>query len=60
MLHQAEGLPLHPFWNPYCNEELNFLETVREVPIYKVPKTSNIITSHIIYEVKENDDGTTR
>ena len=52
MLHQAEGLPLHPVWNAYHNEELKFLKAVREVPIHEVRKNSNIITSHLIYKVK--------
>ena len=33
------------------------MKTVREVQIEKVPKNSNIITSHVIYRVKENNDG---
>ena len=56
MLHQADGLLPDPVWNAYHDEELNFLNTVREVPIHEVPKNSNIITSHIIYKVKENYD----
>ena len=57
MLHQAEGLPPHPVWNAYRDEVLKFLKTVREVPIHEVPKNSSTITSHVIYKVKENDDG---
>ena len=57
MLHQAEGLPPHPVWNAYHDEELKFLRTVREVPIDQVPKNSNIITSHVIYKIKENNVG---
>ena len=57
MLLQAEGLPPYPVWNTYHDEELKFLKTVREVPIHGAPKNSNIITSHVIYKVKENDEG---
>ena len=46
-----------PVWNAYSDEELKFLKNVREVPIHEVPKNSNTMTSHVIYKVKENDDG---
>ena len=48
MLHQVEGLPPHPVWNAYQEEQQKFMKTVREVPIHKIPKDSNIITSHVI------------
>ncbi len=57
MLHQAEGLAPHPVWNVYEDEESKFLKTVREVCVWKVPKDSNIITSHALYKIKANDDG---
>ena len=57
MLHQAQGLPPHPVLNAFHDEEVKFLKTVRQVPIDKVPKNSNVITSHLIYKVKANDDG---
>ena len=57
MIHQAEGLPPHPVWNAYKEEESKFMKTVREVSIDKVPKDSNVITSHVIYKVKANDNG---
>ena len=52
MLHQAQGLPPHPVWNAYNDEEVKFMKNVRKVPIEKVPKNSNVITSHVIYKVK--------
>ena len=60
MLHQAEGLRAHPVWNAYHDEEQKFRKTVREIPIHEVPKNSNIITSHVIYKAKENNDGSFR
>ena len=33
------------------------MKTVREVPVEKVPKNSNIITSYVNYKVKENVGG---
>ena len=57
MLHQAQGLPPHPAWNAYHDKEMKFLKTVSEFPIDKLPKNSNVITSHVIYKVKANDYG---
>ena len=57
LLHHAEGLPSHPLWNAYKDEEQKFMKTVREIPINKVPKNSIIMTGHVIYKVKGNDDG---
>ena len=51
-LHQAEALPPNPVWNACHDEELKFLKTVREVPVDKVSKNYNIITSHVMYKVK--------
>ena len=33
------------------------MKTVCEESVNKVPKGSNLITSHVIYKVKANDDG---
>ena len=60
MLHQAGGLPTHPVWNAYRDQEIKFLKTVREFTIHEVPKNSNTIKSHVIYEVKENMMGPSR
>ena len=57
MLNQAEGLPPHPVWNAYHDEELEFLKAVHE---FQYPKCRGIrILSQVmlIYKVKENDDG---
>ena len=56
MLHKAKGLPPHPVWDAYLDEETKFLKNVRKVPVIKVPKNSNIIFSHTIYKFKANDD----
>lgn len=36
MLHQARGLPPHPAWSAYHDEEKRFLKTVCEVAITKI------------------------
>lgn len=57
-MYQAEGLPSYPLWNAYKAEEENFMKTVRVVHVSEVPANFNKITSHVIYKVKPNDDGT--
>ena len=57
MLHQAEGLPPHPVWNTYPNEKTKLLKTVRKVPVINVSENLNVISSHVIYKAKTNDDG---
>ena len=58
MLHHVEGFYPHPVWNAYLEEEFKFMKTVREVPINDVPKNANVITSHVIYKIEANEDGT--
>lgn len=57
MLHQAEDLPVRTLRNGYISEETNFKETVSEISVSDVPKGAIIKTSHVIYNVKQNDDG---
>ena len=56
ILHQAQGLFPNLKWEAYNHEELNFLKTVREVSIDKVPKNLKVITRLVIYKVIENED----
>ena len=55
--HQAQGFDQYPLLNAYKAEEETFLKTVRPVTHDKVPKGSNVISSHTLYKVKQNDDG---
>ena len=57
MLQHAEGLASHSVWNAHQEEEAKVMTTVREFSVNKVPKGSNVITSHVTYKVKANDDG---
>ena len=57
MLKYAEGSPTQSVWNAYREIEAMVTKTVREVLISKVPKSSNIITIHVIYKIKAKDDG---
>lgn len=43
--------------NAYLKEEESFEKQVDEVHDIKVPKNANVITSQVLYKVKELDDG---
>lgn len=58
LIHQAQGFDQFPLVNAYKAEEETFLKTVRPVSKCKIPPASNIINSHVLYKVKQNDDGT--
>lgn len=57
MLHEADGLPSSVLHNSYTREEEKFKQTVKEVHVSAVPDNANIISSHVIYKIKKNDDG---
>lgn len=42
--------------NVYRDQELEFTKQVRRVLICNVPHDANIISSHVFYKVKKNDD----
>lgn len=42
--------------NAYKKEEEAFKRTVREIPRDSVPTDSNVISSHVLYKLKLNDD----
>lgn len=55
---QAQGLDSFPMHNAYDKEEESFKKTVQMVHVSDMPLDANVITSHVIYKVKNNDDGT--
>jgi len=57
MAYQAQGLPDFPLHNAYHHEQMKFKVTVKEINVKSVPSNANVITSHVIYKVKANDDG---
>lgn len=56
MLHQAQGLPDFPMHNTYSTQEEKFKSTVKEVYSKSIPESANVITSHVLYKIKANDD----
>lgn len=56
MGHQAQGFPQFALVNAYNAEETIFKKTVKPVHISEIPPDANIISSHVIYKVKMNDD----
>ncbi len=55
--HQAQGFEQFPLINSYKHEEENFLKTVQLVPITQIPSHANVINSHTLYKLKQDDDG---
>lgn len=55
--YQTQGLPMFSLQNAYKKEEESFKKTVQMVHVSKVPADANVITRHVIYKVKTNDDG---
>lgn len=58
LLNHAEGLPEFVTQNAYAKEESSFLANAEKVHVSNVPKDANVITSHVLYKVKQVDDGT--
>ena len=56
MRHQAQGFPQFALVNAYNAEETSFKKTAEPVRVSKIPPDANIISSHVIYKVKMNDD----
>ena len=54
---QCQGFDLYPLINSYSKEEEQFLKIVEVIPIDKVPENANIVNSHVIYKLKNSDDG---
>lgn len=56
MRFQLQDLPSFPMGIAYAREESVFKKNAKLVSISKVPKTANIITSHVIDKLKISDD----
>jgi len=57
MMHPTQGLPLCPLNNAFDAEVETFVKTVQHIHVTDVPKDASRITSHVIYKVKINVDG---
>lgn len=55
--HQAQGFEQFPLINSYKQEEETFLKSAEIIPSHKIPAGANIISSHTLYKVKQEDDG---
>ena len=55
--HHAQGLDQFPLVTSFKTEEETFLRTVKQFAKKDVPAGANIICSHTICKVKQNDDG---
>ena len=57
MLHEAQGLPTHVTQNAYSVEEYQFVKNSSQIHVSEVPDTANVISSHVLYKIKQLDDG---
>ena len=57
LLHQAQGLPTAVTLNAYEAERKKFMKECKKVHVSKVPATANVISSHVLYKIKDLDDG---
>lgn len=57
LLHQTQGLPGYVVENAYSKLEAQFVQQVRQVSINDLPRNPNVISSHVLCKVKEDDDG---
>ena len=55
LLSHAQGLPTSITQNAYSAEECSFLANCEHIS--RVPSTANVISSHVLYKIKELDDG---
>lgn len=56
LLHHAQGFEQFVLVNAYRRKEEQFFKTAKRVPRHLVPNGSNVISSHVLYRVKINDD----
>lgn len=56
MKHLAQGFEQIPIVNVYGSEEEHLLQTVCSVRTSDGPVDSNVIDSHVIYKVKQDDE----
>ena len=54
--YQADGLPSHTY-NVFVTEQDGFLKTCTKIHVSKVPENANVISTHVMYKIKELDDG---
>lgn len=60
MLHEAQGLPTHITENAYKVEETEFRKSCENIHITNIPDDANILSSHVLYKIKDLDDGSKR
>lgn len=54
--HHTQGFPQFILENAYDVEENDFKLTINTVPLCDIPESATIISGHVIYKVKVNDD----
>ena len=60
MYHHAQGFDQSAMIKSYDAEEEKYISTVKRVPRRKVPRDANIVSSHVVYRIKVEDDDSLR
>jgi len=55
--HQAQGFEQYSLSKAYDAEEETFIKTIKIIPRDDVPADANMVNSHVLYKVKQNEDG---
>lgn len=56
LLHHAQGFEQSVLHNAYEREEQKYIATVKRVQRRQVPRDANIVSSHVVYKIKVEDD----
>lgn len=60
MFHHAQVFPQYVILNAYQPEKLEFKKVFKCVPVVDIPSDANIISSHIVYKSKVEDEESLR
>lgn len=55
MRHHPQDVEQFPLGNSYRIEEATFLKSFNPVPISEIPFIANVINSHVLCNIKQND-----
>lgn len=57
MKHEAQGFERYVLGKTYLIDEEVYLKTVKPIFRFDVPLYANVVNHHVLYKVKQNDDG---
>lgn len=60
MNHRAQGFEQSAMIKAYENEEAKHIKTVQRIPRWKISRDANVVSSHVVYRIKVEDDDSLR